>query len=227
MDIIFHGTLRCDHAFCRHLSTNLKHFNVRRQDRENVRRAAVAVTVVAAGFGTRVYDLAPYERWSNEAALVLTQRASFLKKHAGQWAFPGGRMDPGETPEQTALRELSEEVGLALDSCRVLGRLDDFTTRSGFVISPVVVWGGQAAELSPNPAEVAAIHRIPVKEFMRPDAPILHENLESKDPVLLMPVGSSWIAAPTAAIIYQFREVAVLGKETRVAHYEQPYFAWH
>ena len=80
-------------------------------------------------------------------------------------------MDPGETPEQTALRELSEEVGLALDSCRVLGRLDDFTTRSGFVISPVVVWGGQAAELSPNPAEVAAIHRIPVKEFMRPDAP--------------------------------------------------------
>ena len=118
-------------------------------------------------------------------------------------------MDGGETPEQAALRELFEEVGLKLGLDQVIGRLDDFTTRSGFVISPVVIWGGTAAELSPNPDEVESIHRIPLKEFMRKDAPILHENNESKNPILLMPVGNSWIAAPTAGIIYQFREVAI------------------
>ena len=218
--------MRCDQTFYRLLSNNLKHFDIRKHERKKVRRAAVAVTVAAAGFGTSVYNLTPYAQWSHEAALVLTQRASRLKKHAGQWAFPGGRMDPGETPEQTALRELAEEVGLVRDHHHVLGRLDDFTTRSGFVISPVVIWGGEAPELVPNPAEVASIHRIPVREFLRPDAPILHENNESENPILMMPVGNSWIAAPTAAIIYQFREVAVLGKNTRVAHYEQPYFAW-
>lgn len=186
----------------------------------------MAVTVVEAGPGADVYGIAPNRHWENEAALILTQRSARLNKHAGQWAFPGGRMDPGETPEQTALRELGEEVGLFLEPSRVIGRLDDFTTRSGFVISPVVIWGGKAPEMRPSPAEVASIHRIPVREFLRPDAPVLQKNTKTEHPILLMPVGNSWIAAPTAAIIYQFREAAVMGNSTRVAHYEQPYFAW-
>ncbi|MCA9945823.1 MAG: hypothetical protein KC449_20210, partial [Anaerolineales bacterium] len=70
------------------------------------------------------------------------------------------------------------------------------------------------------------IHRIPLAELLRSDAPILHNIPESKHPVLLMPIGTSWIAAPTAAMLYQFREVCLLGKQTRVAHFEQPYFAW-
>jgi len=215
-----------DGDFCRLISDNLNQFDVHKHDRVGVKRAAVAVTIVAAGYGTDVYGLKPYDQWCDDAALILTKRAAKLKKHSGQWAFPGGRIDPGETPEAAALRELSEEVGLFLDHADVIGRLDDFTTRSGFVISPVVIWGGSADELVPNPAEVESIHRIPVREFLRPDAPILHENNESKHPVLLMPVGESWIAAPTAAIIYQFREVAICGKNTRVGHFEQPYFAW-
>ena len=73
---------------------------------------------------------------------------------------------------------------------------------------------------------VDVFHRIPIAEFMREDAPILQQIPESKHPVLLMPVGVTWIAAPTGALIYQFREVSILGKKTRVAHYEQPYFAW-
>lgn len=210
-----------------HISGNLKRFSVQTHAQEGVKRAAVAITVVAVAHGTGIYGLAPYDKWNNEAALILTIRAAKLKKHSGQWAFPGGRRDKGETPEETALRELSEEVGLKLDHENVLGRLDDFTTRSGFVISPVVIWGGVATDLTPNPAEVASIHRIPVKEFMRKDAPILHENNESRNPILLMPVGNSWIAAPTAAMIYQFREVAIFGENIRVAHFEQPYFAWH
>jgi hypothetical protein len=70
------------------------------------------------------------------------------------------------------------------------------------------------------------VHRIAVAELMRPDAPLLEALPERRHPVLLMPVGRSWIAAPTAAMLYQFREVAIRGHDTRVAHYEQPYFAW-
>ncbi|MCB0028519.1 MAG: CoA pyrophosphatase, partial [Anaerolineales bacterium] len=127
---------------------------------------------------------------------------------------------------ETALRELQEEVGLTLGPERVIGRLDDYTTRSGYTITPIVVWGGPVTDLVPNPAEVDSIHRIPIAELMRADAPILQQIPESENPVLLMPVGESWIAAPTAAMLYQFREVCILGKQTRVAHYEQPYFAW-
>ena len=71
-----------------------------------------------------------------------------------------------------------------------------------------------------------AVYRMPVAEFMRDDAPILKKIPQSETPVLLMPVGTSWIAAPTAALLYQFREVGILAKQTRVAHYEQPLFAW-
>jgi hypothetical protein len=124
------------------------------------------------------------------------------------------------------LRELGEEVGLPLESDRVMGCLDDFSTRSGFTITPVVVWGGTEIALTPDPGEVASVHRIPIAELMRKDAPILEKIPESHHPVLLMPVGHSWIATPTAAMLYQFREVAILGQATRVAHFEQPYFAW-
>ena len=135
-------------------------------------------------------------------------------------------MDKGERPEDTALRELEEEVGLKLGEDRIIGRLDDYSTRSGFTISPVVVWGGTGLSLTANPKEVSAIHRIPLAEFMRPDAPILEPIPESDHPVLLMPVGNNFIASPTGAMIYQFLEVAILGKHKRVEHYEQPYFAW-
>ena len=219
--------LSCNEKLFQHIQINLKSFEIIAQDRKGVKQAAVAITIVETGYGTGVYDMPTYDYWNKNAALILTKRAPKLKSHSGQWAFPGGRMDLGETPEDTALRELSEEVGLDLAQDRVIGRLDDFTTRSGFVISPVVIWGGSVMDLVPNPTEVESIHRIPVEEFMRIDSPILHENEEGNSPILLMPVGNSWIAAPTAALIYQFREVAIMGKETRVAHFEQPYFAWN
>jgi len=140
--------------------------------------------------------------------------------------LPGGRIDEGETPEQAALRELHEEVGLRLGSDSLIGRLDDFVTRSGYVITPVLVWAGAARDMVPNPQEVQSIHRIPVSEFLRADAPMLETRDDSEHPVLRMPVGDSWIAAPTAAVLYQFRELCIWGRPTRVAHYEQPHFAW-
>ncbi len=216
----------CNERLLQRIRGNLGDFDIHAHKREGVVRAAVAIVIVEATESSCNYRMSTREDRGRDAALILTRRASTLRNHSGQWAFPGGRMDAAETPEETALRELSEEVGLTLEHDRVIGRLDDFTTRSGFAITPVVAWGGPGVELTPNPGEVASIHRIPITEFMREDAPTLQENPGSGHPILLMPVGEAFIAAPTAALIYQFREVAILGKDTRVAHYEQPYFAW-
>lgn len=217
--------MRCDEPLKEQIRANLASLEVWRADRGLHRAAAVAVAVVEAGEGAGLEGLAAPDGWSRDAALLLTRRALHLRNHPNQWAFPGGRMDPGESPEEAALRELAEEVGLRLDATAVLGRLDDFVTRSGFVITPVVVWGGVAEALTANADEVASIHRIPVREFMRSDAPWLDRESAGEEPVLRMPVGASWIAAPTAAVLYQFRELCIAGRTTRVAHFEQPLFA--
>jgi len=218
--------LTCNEELYERIRENLRGFEARSLAREGLKQAAVALTVVDVAQERGVYGI-PMDAFSSEdAALVLTRRSLKLKNHAGQWALPGGSADAGEDPEDTALRELAEEVGLELPRENVIGRLDDFATRSGFVITPVVVWGGPGVDLTPNPAEVESIHRIPVAELLREDAPLLEDTVDSEHPILCMPVGESFIAAPTAAFLYQFREVAILGNDTRVAHYDQPFFAW-
>lgn len=188
--------------------------------------AAVAIAIIDEGHGADLPQLPQRTAWSTQAALLLTRRSLNLRNHPGQWALPGGRIDVGETAEQAALREMNEEVALPLDESAVMGRLDDYVTRSGFVITPVIVWAGSARDVAPNAQEVASIHRIPIAEFLRTDAPMLERIDQSEHEVLRMPVGSEWIAAPTAALIYQFREVCIEGRPTRVAHFEQPVFAW-
>ena len=218
-----------DDALRQLLADRLAVWPLHAPDEAGLKRAAVALVVTDEGTGADLDGVSgpPLSgRWSSRAALILTKRAAHLRRHAGQWALPGGRIDDDETPEQTALRELAEEVGLQLTQADVLGRLDTFITRSGFAMTPVVVWAGEARLLVPDPAEVASIHRIAVTEFLRADAPILEMLEGSEHPVLKMPLGDNWIAAPTAALIYQFREVCLLGRATRVAHFEQPKFAW-
>jgi 8-oxo-dGTP pyrophosphatase MutT (NUDIX family) len=178
----------------------------------DARRAAVAVT------------LAPDEQ--GRACFLITRRSAKLTNHGGQWALPGGRMDDGESAQQTALRELEEELGLSLDPTAVLGRLDDFATRSGFVIAPVVAWCADFRELRPDPREVAHAYRVPIADLDRPDVPILTTIPESDRPVLSLPLLGGRVHAPTAAFIYQLLEVALEGRDTRVAHFEQPVFAW-
>lgn len=174
---------------------------------------------------------------ARQPCVLLTRRSSRLRKHGGQYALPGGRLDPGETSVQAALRELHEELGIDLPDSAVLGQLDDFTTRSGFVITPVVADGGVAAstgslggaapaEITPNPDEVAEVHRVPLSELYGPDRPSIHHIPESDRPVISLPLVGTMIFAPTAAMLYQLSEVALFGRSTRVAHFEQPKFAW-
>jgi 8-oxo-dGTP pyrophosphatase MutT (NUDIX family) len=181
-----------------------------------LRRAAVAVAVV---------DAEPADPCSG-AAFVLTQRAAGLRAHPGQWALPGGRIDDGEDEVAAALRELHEEVGLRLEPDCVLGLLDDYTTRSGYAITPVVVWAGRVPALPHDPAEVASVHRIALDELERPDSPRFVEIAESDRPVIQVPLSVELIHAPTAAVLHQFAEVCLGGRLTRVAGYEQPTWAW-
>ena len=219
--------MECNEALKGQIQERLDRFEVRAaQDSDDHRHAAVALTLTDEAHGADLPGLDKHLEWQSRAALVLTRRSTKLRTHPGQWALPGGRIDPGETPEQAALREMAEEVNLQLEEDAVLGRLDDFVTRSGFVMTPIVVWAGRGAKTEPNPGEVASVHRIPLSEFLRQDAPLLEDMAGSEHPVLRMPVGSDYIAAPTAALIYQFREVCLLGRHTRVAHFEQPQFAW-
>jgi 8-oxo-dGTP pyrophosphatase MutT (NUDIX family) len=159
-------------------------------------------------------------------ALLLTRRASRMRAHAGQWALPGGRLDEGETPVDAALRELREELDLHLPAAAVLGILDDYPTRSGYVITPVVLWGGADPALRPHPDEVASVHRIAFRELCRPDSPRFVDIAESDRPVVQVPIGGDLIHAPTGAVLLQFRRVAIEGVTERVAGYEQPVFAW-
>lgn len=193
------------------IARNLARFTAREAADVGLRHAAVAVAILADG---------------PNMDFVLTLRGSRLNTHAGQYALPGGRLDPDETIEGAALRELSEEVGVDLGPESVLGRLDDFASRSGHRISPVVVWAGADQRLRPNPDEVADAYRVPLADLDRPGNPHVEPLPGSDRPVIWLSLLDTAVYAPTAAILYQFHQVALLGLDTRVDHFEQPRWAW-
>lgn len=174
----------------------------------DLRHAAVAVALCGAG---------------DDAAFLLTRRAPKLSSHTGQWALPGGRVDDGETAVDAALRELDEE--LAVRDVEVLGLLDDYATRSGYCITPVVAWAPEAQPVA-NPAEVAEVHQVPLADLERDDVPRWATVPEVDDPVIQIPIVGTRVHAPTGAILYQLREVALHGRTTRVDHLSEPPFAW-
>jgi 8-oxo-dGTP pyrophosphatase MutT (NUDIX family) len=205
----FNDTLR------QQVQSNLSTFDNETLDQQQLRHAAVAIVIVK-------------HPDSPNASILLTLRPDHMNRHGGQYALPGGQLDAGEAPVEGALRELHEELGLPIDAAQVLGVLDDYPTRSGFRITPVVVWAEEPVDLKPDPNEVAQAFHIPLTELDSPDIPILSDTAPGERSVLsaYLPTLGCEVYAPTAAMLYQFREVAMRGRATRVAEYDQPEFAW-
>jgi len=199
-------------ALRRSIATNLSQLPRPPAHPHTLKHAAVCLIVADDGAGN--------------AALILTLRPATMNRHANQFAFPGGRIDAGETVVQAALRETREEIGLDLSEEALLGRLDDYPTRSGYLITPLVAWAPGDLQMRANPHEVAEIHRIGFADLAQPGSPQFIAIAESERPVIRYPLLGTKIHAPTAALMYQFMEVAVHGRDTRVAHLEQPVWAW-
>jgi 8-oxo-dGTP pyrophosphatase MutT (NUDIX family) len=192
------------------IEANLVGFHRIPIDQPGLRAASVALCLVV---------------WQGVLCLLLTRRAASLRNHPGQWALPGGSRDPGESVEEAARRELREETSVAVHAGDVLGVLDDYVTRSGYLITPVMVWGGPVSTPMVGPeSEVARIYAIPLADLDQP-AQLLRIP-ESQRPVLRLPLLGHFVYAPTAAIIYQFCQLARHGHTTRVSHFDQPVFAW-
>ena len=200
-----------DNALRRALLENIDGFKDRRGSEDGLRHAAVSIVVVGDG---------------DEAAFLLTKRSPRLNAHAGQFALPGGRVDEGETALEAALREMREEINVSLTSDHLVGTLDDYPTRSGYRITPFVFWAGEEIKPEANPGEVAIIYKVPFRELAHPEAPEFASIPESDRPLIRLNIVNTQVHAPTAAVIYQFREVGIFGRDTRVEHLEQPVWAW-
>jgi ADP-ribose pyrophosphatase YjhB (NUDIX family) len=237
-------TLRYDEALREQVRAHLARHDRRTVTDPTKRHAAVAVVLVDSVVGEDRVDPAPSDDWidgrpmpepsldgrmvdvSGGAAFLLCRRASRLSSHAAQWALPGGRVDQGETAVDAALRELDEEVGVRLSVSSVLGLLDDYPTRSGYVITPVVIWGGGRLDPRPAPDEVVAVYRVGLHHLQRDDSPRFITIPESPRPVVQMPLGSHLIHAPTGAVLLQLRWLCLEGRPDPVDELEQPVFAW-
>lgn len=206
MSHIFNANLKAD------VTQRLARFTPWTPPAAPLKQAAVAITIV------------PHEQ---TAGFLLTRRAPRLNAHAGQWALPGGRIDKSETIIEAALRELHEEINLVAQASNVLGMLDPYPTRSGYLITPVIVWIDNLTGMAPNPGEVASIHPFALSELERPDSPVFLTIPESEKPVIQLRLGEEGhIHAPTAAVLYQFAEVGLKDRATRVHNLEQPVWAW-
>ncbi len=168
--------------------------NISRLDRisiegnESLRQAAVAIVLTSAP-----------DR--DEACILLTRRPVTLKRHSGQYALPGGKLDPGEDALQAGLREMEEEIGLTLAPSNLMGMLDDFGSRSGFCITPLVFWAGAHVALEPAPDEVEVVFHIPLEELNDSRIPQMMDVEGTQSPVFCAPLPISRPGMSTRRIV--------------------------
>lgn len=189
------------------MAANLAAFERRAIEPEDHRLAAVAIVV------------SPHRR---RPTFLLTRRALTLRRNAGNFALPGGNFEPGEDAIAAAARETREELGVVLARDAALGLLDDFRTLGGHRVTPVVFWSDAPLRLTPDPVEVHAAWRIALADLDHPQSPRRLPREGGGDPILQMYAAGKWINAPTAAWLYQFREVALHGRPTRLDGVGQP-----
>ena len=121
--------------------------------------------------------LIPVVENGDDARVIFTQRTSSLRKHSGQIAFPGGKLDADETPEFAALREAEEEIGLARHFVDVIGHLPSIPVLSGFRITPVLATVRPGFVLVPNPDEVESVFDVPLSFLMTPENHVQESGL--------------------------------------------------
>ncbi len=141
---------------------------------------------------------------------LFTQRTDHLLHHAGQISFPGGHIDPGDaTPEETALRETEEETGLHRRHVEIVGRLNEYITRTGFSVTPVVGLVHPPFELNPDPDEVADVFEVPLAFLLDPANHQRHSRqFEGRDRhFYAMPYEDHFIWGATAGMMINLYEV--------------------
>ena len=148
--------------------------------------------------------LIPVVDHANGPTLLLTRRSDSLASHTGQIAFPGGRLDAGETVVQAALREAMEEVGLSPDHVEPLGLSDAYETVTGFLVTPVVAWVRPGFILKTDPSEVADAFETPW-DFLMDEANHRREFYDAPDGTRrwfwAMPWGERYIWGATAGML--------------------------
>lgn len=174
------------------------------REERTLRAAAVLIPIIAHEGG---------------ATVLMTRRSDTLASHTGQIAFPGGRLDPGETAVQAALREAWEEVALDPDTVEVLGLGDAYETGTGFLVTPVIGWLNRAPSTRPSPDEVAEVFQVPW-DFLIDGA---NHRRDYYDPETgprrwywAMPFGERYIWGVTAGIVRALR-VRLYGEDAVVA----------
>ena len=191
---------------------NMASFQRRTVEGAHLRRAAVAILWTPV---------------DGRPAFALTRRALTLRRGAGNFALPGGNTDPGETPLETAVRETHEELGVPPDVSEPLGLLDDFVTLGGHLVTPVILWSATPLTLIPNPSEVDRVWQVPLSDLDHPEAPRREPHPDGGEAILRMYAADNWVNPPTAAWLYQFREVALHGRTVRVDTVGQPNWTAH
>ncbi|MDD1498450.1 CoA pyrophosphatase [Agrobacterium sp. CNPSo 3708] len=129
-------------------------------------------SVRLSGDGIRLKDaavLVPVIDDGDEARVIFTQRTKTLRNHSGQISFPGGGIDAQDrSPEEAALRETEEEIGMSRRFIETVGRMPDYISGTGFRIKPVLAVVRPGFTLTPNPAEVDEVFEVPLSFLMNP-----------------------------------------------------------